>query len=1041
MIKKFSIKAPFKPIFLSLLLTGTGSSALIVKAGSMGEINYSYARHLQQGIRGKVTDGTNPVSGVTVIVKGSAKATSTDASGNFSIDAKVGDVLTFSSVGYEPQEVNVVGTTVSVQLVSENEALEEVVVVGFAKQKKVNLTGAVQAISSKDLEDRPVTNVSSAIQGKFAGVTISQNSGQPGKDNGTIRIRGLGTINNANPLVIVDGIESSMNNINPNDIENISVLKDGPSAAIYGSKAANGVILITTKKGGNGKPQLNYTGYAGIQDPTRLPDYMDSYDHAVILNEALSNEGKAIRFSEADLQGFKSGSDPDKYPNTDWLDLLYQGSGFQQSHNLQVTGGTDDVKYMASAGYLGQKGVIKIAASDRYNLRTNIGAKVSERLNLDLGLAYNYQRIDEPVNPYTGDMAQIFRQSNRIPSFIPYKYSNGYYGYYGDGNPIAWLDMGSVDKMINKHTQVNFSGEFKIMDGLKFKQVVGFQPIDNLSSKFVKDIQYYDNTTGAPTSKQGPNNLTVYNFQSERLTFQSLLTYDKKIGQHQLNVLGGFMDETFKADYSSSYRQNFLNNDLSEINLGDVDGQKAEGGAKKLILRSWFGRLNYVFADKYLLEANVRHDGTSRFLGSNRWSTFPSFSAGWRISQEEFFTNSSLANSISEFKLRGGWGKLGNQQLAATTDNNYPTNDSYYPGIFVISPGYNYPLGGVTSPGGAIVNSANPVLAWEATQSTNIGFDLNFKNNLGIVVDYFDRITDGVLLQLPVSSLYGLPAPTQNAGKVQNNGIEVQLNYQGRAGELKYSFAVNGSYINNQIKQWKNAAAEPNGTFYVYQQGSPIRSFYGYETLGIYRTDEEYKNSGVKGVNNNVGAGDLIYKDQNGDGKIDGNDRVYLGSPDPKYIFGLTSNLSYKNFDLSVFFQGAAKVQGYLWGEAIGSISGSDKPTDIYADRFNASTNPNGSMPRALTSWTQNSPSSTPSDFWIQNASYLRLKNITVGYTIPKSFVNKIGIKGAKIYYSGQNLLTFTGFAKGFDPETPADSRGNFYPQVKTNVFGLNVNF
>ena len=994
----------------------------------------------QDQLVGKVTAADGPVVGATVAVKGTSVSTSTDAQGAFSIKAKAGDILVVTSVGYKSQEVTVTGRTVAVQLESDNSALEEVVVVGFAKQKKVNLTGAVQAITSKDLEDRPVTNVSSAIQGKFSGVTINQSSGQPGKDNGTIRIRGLGTINNANPLVIVDGIESSMNNINPNDIESVSVLKDGPSAAIYGSKAANGVILITTKKGASGKPQLNYSGYAGVQDPTRLPEYMNSYDHAQILNEALKNEGKTLRFSDEDLELFKNGTDPDGHPNTDWLGLLYNGSGFQQSHNLQVTGGTEDVQYMASGGYLGQKGVIKIANSDRYNLRTNVGAKVSERLRFDLGLAYNYQRITEPVNPYTGDMAQIFRQVNRIPNFIPYKYSNGVYGRGSDGNPIAWMDQESMDNMIYKHTQVNFSGEFKILEGLKVKQVIGFQPIDNMSSKFVKDIQYYEQN-GDLRPKQGVNNLTVYNFQSERLTFQTLLTYDKKIGQHQFNLLGGFMDETFKADFSSAYAQGFLNHDFSELNLGSKDGMKVDGGAQKLILRSFFGRINYAFADKYLVEANVRRDGTSRFLGNNRWSTFPSFSAGWRISQEDFFQESALANAISELKLRGGWGKLGNQQLAATTDNAYPSADAYYPGIFTIAPGFGYPFGTEVSSGGATVQSANPLLRWEATTSTNIGMDLNFKNNLGFVFEYFDRRTDGVLLKLPVSNLYGLPAPFQNAGKVQNNGVELQVNYNNSIGDFKYSIAANGSYINNKIKKWASDEAQVNGTFYVYEQGLPIRSFYGYESAGIYRSDEEYTNSGILGVNGDIGAGDIIYKDQNGDKKIDGNDRVYLGSPDPKYIFGLTTNMSYKNFDLSLFFQGAAKVKGYLWGEAIGGISGSDKPTTIYADRFNAETNPNGSMPRALTSWSQNNPSGTPSDFWIQNASYLRLKNITFGYTLPKSFTDRIGIKGAKLYYSGQNLLTFTGFAKGFDPEAPADSRGNYYPQVKTNVFGVNVNF
>lgn len=995
------------------------------------------------------------LQGVSITLKKKSDAlskhSSTDEQGAFSFtDLPVGTdyELSFSFIGYAPfvqQSVQVTQTgtsTLAIVLEELSTALEDVVVVGFGTQRKANLTGSVQAISAKDLENRPVTNVSTALQGKFAGVTIVQNSGQPGKDGGTINIRGLGTMNSSSPLIIVDGIESSMNNLNPNDIENISVLKDGPSSAIYGSKAANGVILITTKRGKVGEPQLNYSGYAGIQDPTRLPSYMRAYDHAVILNEALSNEGKALRFSDADLQGFLDKNDPDKYPDTDWLGLFYKGSGFQQSHNVQLSGATEKVNYMASVGYLGQNGVIDVANSNRYNLRSNIGAQVTSRLNLNLSLAYNYQRIAEPVNPYTGDMAQIFRQVNRIPSFIPYKHSNGYYGYYGDGNPLAWLDMASTDRMINKHTQINFSGEYKLLDGLKFKQVVSFQPVDNMSSKFVKEIQYYDYKTGLPAQKQGVNNLTVYNAQLERLTFQSLLYYDKTLGAHQLNAMAGFMDETFRADFSSGYREGFLKQDLEELNLGDANGQRVAGGAQKNILRSFFGRVNYAFASKYLFEANLRRDGTSRFVGANQWSTFPSFSAGWRISQEEFFKQSSLGSNIAELKLRAGWGRLGNQSIAQSSENAYPVaKDKYYPGIYVISSGYNYPLNGSLSSGGTVSTSASPLLVWEETESTNIGIDLNLKNNWSFVLDYFDRKTKDVLLAPPVSRLFGLPDPIANAGKIQNQGLELQLNYTNRSGLFKYDIGVNGSYINNKLLEWKSDAAEPYDSYYVYKAGLPIRSYYGYETIGIYRSDEEYKNSGVQGVNNTVGAGDLIYKDQNNDGKIDGNDRVYLGSPDPKYIFGLTANMAYKNFDLSIFVQGAAAAKGYLWGEAIGGISGADKPTDIYADRFHPTNNPNGSMPRALTTWVQNSPSGTVSDFWLQDASYVRLKNINLGYTLPSSFTQKIGIKSAKIYYSGQNLLTFTKFAKGFDPEAPASTRGNYYPQVKTNVFGLNVNF
>jgi len=1028
---------PISSVLMLALVISQPTHASERYADTNTTLNYK-----QQTITGVTMADGSPLDGVTVSVKEKPNTIAvTDANGNFSINASIGQTLVFTRVGYTTVEKIIASSTLNVSLESSNEELEEIVVVGFGTQKKANLTGAVQAISAKDLQDRPITNASTAMQGKFAGVTITQNSGQPGKDGGTIRIRGLGTINNSNPLVIVDGIESSLNNINPNDIENISVLKDGPSASIYGSKAANGVILVTTKKGKIGEPQLNYSGYAGWQTPTSLPQYMRSYDNAIILNEALANEGRPLRFTDEEIEGYRTHSDPDKYPDTDWLGLLYTGSGFQQSHNVQLSGATEKINYMASVGYLGQKGVIPIAESNRYNIRTNIGAQVTERLHLNLGIAYNYQKINEPVNPYTGDMAQIFRQTNRIPSFIPYKYSNGYYGYYGDGNPIAWLDMKSIDRINNKHTQINFSGEYKIFEGLKFKQIVGFQPFDNTSSKFVKEIQFYNHLTGEPTQRQGVNNLTVYNAEIERLTLQSLLTYDKSFGKNQINALAGFMDETHSANYSSAYRQGFLNTNLEELVLGDSEGQVATGGARKNILRSFFGRVNYSFDGKYLVEANVRHDGTSRFIGNKQWSTFPSFSAGWRISQEDFFQKSSLANSISELKIRGGWGKLGNQTLLAVAENAYPSGDLYYPGLDVFTSNYNYPLGGGLASGGVVVSPGNAIIQWEETISTNIGLDLNFKNNWGFVVDYFDRKTNDMLLTPPVPAQYGVTtAPYFNAAKGRNRGIELQVNYSNQAGELKYNISANASYIKNELADW-NQEQQPYDSYFVYKVGAPMRAFFGYETLGIYRSEEEYKNSGVIGVNKDVGAGDLIYKDQNGDGKIDGQDRVYLGSPDPKYIFGLTANLNYKNFDLSMFFQGAADVKGYLWGEAIGTISGSGKPNVIFEDSFNSVTNPNGSMPRALTTWAQNSPESYPSDFWLQNASYLRLKNITLGYNLPKNFVSRIGIKGAKIYYSGQNLLTFTSFLKGFDPEAPASTRGNYYPQVITNTFGLNINF
>ncbi|MBE8713378.1 SusC/RagA family TonB-linked outer membrane protein [Sphingobacterium hungaricum] len=1011
------------------------SVPLISHADAKVEIKFSVKN--QETISGKVLSEGKPVVGATVRIKEEPTvATSTNESGDFNLNAKVGQTLTVEILGYEYQEKLIAGSTVNFELVTSDQSIDEVVVVGFGTQKKVNLTGAVQSISAKDLENRPITNVSTALQGKFSGVTIMQNSGQPGKDGGTIRVRGVGTINNSSPLVIVDGIESSMDNINPNDIENVSVLKDASSAAIYGSKAANGVILVTTKRGGTGRPILNYSGYVGIQDPTRLPEYLRSYDHARLLNEALVNEGKAAIYDETALEAFRTGSDLDKYPDTDWLGLLYNQNGLQQNHNLQVLGGTEHVKFMSSFGYLDQQGVIDIARAKRYNFRTNIDAQITDRLSLNFGIAYNYENQREPINPYTGDMAQIFRQTYRIPSFIPYKYSNGVYGYYGDGNPIAWMDLGADDNLIKKHTIINATAEYKILDGLTFKQVVGFQPIDNISTKFVKNIQYYDYLTGNPTVLQGTTNLTEYNFKSERLTLQSILEYKKEIGMHNFGVLAGYMQEAFRRDSSTGFRNNFLNHDYPELDLGSAEGQTATGGAAQVNLRSYFGRLNYAFDNKYLVEGNIRYDGSSRFLPQNRWGMFPSFSLGWRVSQESFFQESGLSSVFQEVKFRGGWGRLGNQDLSVGGEENF------YPAIYSISSNNNYPFGNALQTGIAVTNSSNENIKWETTDSWNIGLDLSLKQQkIDISLDYFERTTNDILLQLPVPIIFGLPTPYQNAGSISNNGVELQVNYRNSINDFSYSISANASYVNNKIMQWKSSAPEAYNTFYVYQQGLPIRSYFGYETTGIYQSDEEYMNSGVTGVNNNVGAGDLIYKDQNGDNKIDGNDRVFLGSPDPKYMFGLNLGASYKNFDLNVFFQGAADVQGYLWGESVGNISGSDKPSTMYLDRWHATENPNGQFPRALTAWNQNKAESYVSDFWVQDASYVRMKNVTLGYSFSQQVLDRIGLKGLKVYYSGQNLLTFTGFAKGFDPEAPADSRGNFYPQVKTNTLGLNINF
>lgn len=982
----------------------------------------------QSEIRGVVKNqnGT-PLEGVSVKVKGTSIGTKTNAQGQFSLNADLNQVLQFSLVGHEPYETTISNQNViEVSLNEGSNEIEELVVVGYGTQKKVNLTGAVASIKAEDLENRPITNTSTALQGTLPGVTVIQNSGQPGKDNSSIRIRGIGTLNNSNPMYVVDGmIVSTINDIDPNDIASISVLKDAASAAIYGSRAANGVVLVTTKQGRKDGTTLKYDGYEGWQSPTALQEYLPSWEYADLYNKALRNEGKTPLYSDSDIQKFRDGSDPDNFPNTDWLSLFYKDKGWQRNHRVELAGGGEAGTYLMSVGYLGQDGIIPIADFDRYSTRLNLNSGF-KRFTANLNLSYVFRDIVEPSNPYTRDMYQIFRQINRIAPFVPNKYSNGYYGYINDGNPIQWLDNGSQRNEKYHTTRAVANVGFQIMEGLKISEVVGYEYSGGSDEVYIKDSQFYNWKNGSPTLYQGPNSQTDERNSKQMVSLQTLLNYDKTFGKNTFNVVLGYSQEYLRYDWTKGYRRNFLNNELWELNAGSPDGQEATGSAYEYALQSYFGRVNYEFDGKYLLELNLRRDGTSRIAKNERWGTYPSFSAGWRLINESFMEG--LKGTFSDLKLRAGWGILGNQEI-----DNYAYQT-------VLDP-RNYSLGGKVVSGVAPVQGANPLIKWESSESYNIGLDMAMlENRFSLTLDYYNRDTYDILMRLPVSVLYGREAPFQNAGKVNNKGIEAQLGYNQQFGDWKINSVFNAAYNENQVVDIRNEdiMVWQNGYSFL-QKGKPINSFGGYEVLGIYQTEEEVKNSAV--VNRDrVGPGDLIYKDQNGDNKIDGADRVYLGSWTPKWMFGANIGLSWRNFDLGVQFSGAAGVKGYLQTETIGGLAGNtSKPTTLFSDSWDAETNPDGKFPRPLSSWSQND-SSTPSSFWIIDASYLRFKNIQLSYTLPDNLTQQLGLSKVRVYYSGQNLFTISGFNKGFDPEAPVAARA-YYPQVKVNTFGLNVSF
>lgn len=982
----------------------------------------------QREVTVKVVDEDgSPIAGATIIDKQSDKHYNTDASGTFKVTASTGSQFSVTYVGYTTQTFIVgVASNYTIKMTTDEQVLEDLVVVGYGVQKKVNLTGAVASISAKELENRPVTNSSTALQGALPGVTVIQSSGQPGKDNSSIRIRGIGTLNNSNPMYVVDGmVVPTINDIDPNDIESLSVLKDAASAAIYGSRAANGVILVKTKSGGNREPTLRYDGYEGWQSPTALQEYLPSWEYAELYNKALINERKKPLYSVEEIQKFKDGSDPDNYPNTDWLGLFYKDRGAQRSHRIEVAGGSERSTYMISAGYLGQDGIIPHAKFNRYNARANVSTQI-KRLTAKLNTSYVFGDIKEPSNPYTGDMYQIFRQINRIAPFVTNKYSNGFYGSIPDGNPMEWLDNGSLRNEKYHTTRLVGDLSYQILDGLRISETIGYEYTGRSDEKFIKDSQFYDWKTGKPSWRQGPNSQTDERNDQQTVSLQTLLTYDKSVNKHTFGAIAGYSQEYTRYDWTKGYRKNFLNNDLWELNAGSPEGQEATGAVYERSLMSFFGRINYNFDDRFLFEANVRRDGTSRISKDGRWGTFPSFSGAWRIINEAFMK--SFTHNISDLKLRAGWGKLGNQSI----DSNYP-----YQSVLEQK---NYSLGGKVVQGVAPVKAANGGLLWETSESLNIGLDLAFYNNrYTFTVDWYNRDTDDILLQLPISGLVGLEAPYQNAGKVRNRGIDAQFGYNNTFGDWKVYTTLNMGYNDNKILDLKNDGAKIWDGYSFRQEGRPINAFGGYEVLGIFQTEQEVAESAV--INRNQAApGDFKYRDVNNDGKINDEDRVYLGSWAPKLTFGANLGVSWKTLDLIVQLSGAANVKGYLQNETIGGLGGNtSKPSTMFRDSWDAETNPNGKFPRPLTSWSQNE-SSTPSSYWIVNSSYLRFKNIQVGYVLPETWTDGLGLSKLRVYYSGQNLFTISSFNKGFDPEAPAGARA-FYPQVKVHTFGLNVTF
>lgn len=1026
---------------VSMMLFLLSLSAGNVYAGTGGGSPLGVSGIRQNGsCVGVVKDSAGEtVIGASVVVKGTTNGTITGIDGDFSLsNVKKGDVIVVSFVGFTTKEVVWNGQPLRVVLVEDSKTLEEVVVVGYGTQKKVNMTGAVAQLDSKALENRPIQNVSNALQGTMPGVQITSGQGRPGQDGATIRVRGVGTLNSADPYILVDGIETgTLNSVDPNDIESISVLKDAASAAIYGSKASNGVILITTKRGKAGKPRITYNGYIGVQNASEMIERMSSYDYARLYNQTLADQGLSKRFSDEDLQKFKDGSSPYTHPNTDWYDLAYK-TGVQHSHNVNMSGGTEDVKYMGSVGYLHQTGILPNSEREQFNGRTNLDVQISSRLKTRLNLAYIKNDYSDPNSSYAGGSSdQIIRQLNRIAPWIVNQYEDGTYGTISDGNPMAWLD---ADQTVDRMNQ-NFSGtlalDYTILKGLV--ATVSGSYVDNQQHyrAFQKFIQYN------PNKKTDPNKLNENYYGWNRSTLDVLLNYDTQLGKHGLRAMAGWHAEKYKYSENTMERKNFPTNDLDDMNAGDAATQKNTGYNRELAMISWFGRINYDYAGKYLFEANLRADASSRFAKGNRWGYFPSFSGAWRISEEAFMENAR--EWLTNLKIRASWGKLGNQNALS----------DYYPWMNTYSLGASYPIGGALQSGYYQSSYKLSTISWEKARTWGLGLDATINNHINLTVDYYDRETTGIIMDVPVPQEFGLGAYKDNVGAMVNRGVEVLLSYNNKWGDWSFGATGNVAYNKNKLLDLGsedanvNGMTDPNNGNKRRVVGERLNSYYAYRTGGFFESDEaakawmdQYKGqAGYPFGNRQFKGGDLIYLDTNGDGKLTSDDRELIGSSDPSFTFGLTLNAGWKWFDLTAVFSGAAGVRRFVSNEAYGTFGGDDShPATIWLDAWTPD-NKNAEMPRIAYMTTSPSlPSQVVSDFWIQDASYVRMKNLQIGYTMPKSLVNAVGIQNVRFYYSVENLFTLHNMRLNVDPEIPSERASNF-PLTRTHAFGVNVTF
>lgn len=1008
--------------------------------GFSGKLNGS--NWMQEIITGTVTAKSTgmPVPNVTVSVKGCNQTAITNDDGKFAITTANRNVtLVFSSAGFVTAEAKIsdATNTVNMILVEYVKEMEQVVVVGYGTQKKRAVTGAVEQLSGKEMESRPITATSSGLQGMIPGLTIVNQNPRPGIAGNSVRIRGIGTLGNANAFILVDGVEQNMDLINPDDIESVSVLKDAAAAAIYGTRGANGVILITTKKGRrDSKPNIAYSYYYGFQKPTRTAEFLGSPEYMELLNEAQLNTDRTPTFTQEEIDKARNGSDPNYFANTNWVKEIYKSQAPQQNHNVSVNGGNAKSGYYLSYGYFNQAGLITGDAfgTRRHNVRLRVNTEIADRLSIDGNIGFIDRYYSEPQQATDQDGGVIY-SAHQISPLVPVRFTNGNWGYGGGSqNPIAIASEGGQNQFASQELSANLSATLQLIKGLSAKIQYGTVMYNSRRNIQTYTIEYtYPEDNSLWYTSNPVNKIDVRTYMNRYQVATAQLDYIKTFGKHEFKLLAGGSQEVNRYDDLGGNRQGLITQNNPTLALGS-ENQQNSGTSTHWALRSLFGRFNYAFNEKYLLEFNTRYDGSSRFAKEQRFEVFPSLSAGWRFSEEAFM--SGIRHIISEGKLRASYGTLGNQYVGS----------SLTPYLATIGSVGTMPIGAVLTPAYAQTEANNPDLKWETVKMSNIGIDLAMLNSkLNVSLDYFDKNTEDILEIIRLPDVLGVSEPYQNSASVNNRGWELGLNWNDRAGAVKYRLNANVSDVKNKITKYTTIPTSYGDQANI--AGYAINSFYGLVAERIAQEADFTKDNAGKYIPNfpvlaadkaYTRPGDLIYKDLDGDGNITlDKDRQVIGHAFPRYTYSLRGNADWNGIDFGFFLQGVGKGNGYILGPGRHAfINQSTNPQKLHLDRWTPE-NTDASYPRLTSQQSHNQRFST---YWLENAAYIRLKNIQVGYTLPAGLTERIRLQRLRVYVSGDNLFTKTDFFYAYDPET-AVSNGGYYPQLKTLIVGININF